>query len=111
MGLEITDGVGVVIGKFLDFINAPLGEVDFPGIAGIHIAVCNAENFLCVIQLSLVGPANDQNHKYLLNECVDRYGAQFAYGQRVAGNITVHTREGSICPTQGKTVANQTSHK
>ena len=66
MGLEISDGVGMVVGKFLDFIDAPLGEINFSGTAGIHIAVRNAESFLCKIQLALVGSADNQNLGNLL---------------------------------------------
>ena len=62
MGLEVADGIGVVVGKFLDFINAPLGEVDLSCITDMHITIGNAESFLCEIQLTLVGSADNQNH-------------------------------------------------
>ena len=62
METALADGVWVVIGKFFDFIDAPFREVDFPGATDIHIAIRNAESFLCVIQLTLVGSADNQNH-------------------------------------------------
>ena len=107
MGLEVADGVGVVIGKFLDFINALLGEVDFSCITDMHIRIRNIEVLFCEIQLALVGSADNQNHKYLLNERIHSHRTQFPNGQRVAGNITVHALQGFIAPAQSKAISNQ----
>ena len=110
MGLEISDGVGVVIGKFLDFIDAPLGKVDVSCITDMHIAVRNAEDFLCEIQLALIGSADNQNHVVSsLKQCVYSHGAEFPNGQRVAGNIAIHAIQGFIAPAQSKAIPNQSA--
>ena len=69
MGLEVSDGVGVVIGKFLNFIDAPPGKVDSTAITYMHIAVRNAESILRKCKLALIGSADDENHYFSPFSC------------------------------------------
>jgi hypothetical protein len=45
--------------KLFNFADAPFRKVNFSGTAGIYIRICDAEGLFCIVQLALIGAADE----------------------------------------------------
>ena len=75
---EIADGVGMMIGKLFEFIDALLGEVDFLCGAGIDLLFGDSILIFDKIQFTLVSAADNQYHAVpSSDQCINSNRTQF----------------------------------